>query len=1246
MWRGVETMNKNLILFVVTILMLMGVSSVNAQAVNCTANWECNFLTNDCSFGVCDTGVCQAVLNDTRGPDVSNIMVDPNPSNGIFSVSALTSDVCSPISSALFYVDNKCVSDGVDLNAQDGTYDELEELVERNNYDSDVDDGAHNLWVNAQDEEGNIGACKGVSFEVDTLPPKVEYKEIVDYKWKDEQGTWICADNAQLNARLCDPIDQSLITGAEYLVDKFGVPIGEGYMMSPVDGTYNEVCEDVYAPIENEEFSEGRHDARVRGEDSSGNWGKLLNQNSSYFIIDRTAPQTDKDLDGAKIRCDITYDGENQVESCWYITQDTTISLSCADIDAGNGYFSNDVNLYYRTRYTFELNETWGNWSEWTLYDDPFNFNEDSVHEIEYYCADACLNEEEHHFELDLVDTKAPDALRDINGPQHVCEEEEGCDFYVSQDSEITLTCQDKQPHPVEDTILYWRAYANGTSEEYAVTDTSVTFSFDEDGAQLVDYYCDDGLGNVGDTANEVYFVDTRAPVLTKTVGEPKLECANGECDWWITQDTEISFACTDEGDFAVDHQETYSRYQVDGGTWSNWSLYDDAFTFGEDSEHRLEYYCADALNNQAGVYSELDKVDTTAPTTTKLVKDPKYDKQDGFDWWITQNTQICLETEDGGEICHVDGVQTYYRVNLDNGGWGNWTLYSGCFNYDEDSNHTIEYYSIDLLNNTEEVQSNSDSVDTAAPELEKSVVVDGESMFEQGYANSNSELSICVNAHDVKLTGDDGVGTNDDSVTAYLDGEDWQVTLPLEKVDDEYYCGEWEPEQCDLVQVDASASDYLDNYNRENGLHIIVENGLPDAGVMTPHSGEYYHDGKKFTVYAPAVDEPEENTECLVSGVKECNFFALDFCYDCVNENKSQLLHQNNITAFLDELGVDYTMVSLGTVPYVSGACSGTLEIPDNSGLSGVVLMSVEVSDNAGNTKHRLAINPLWDPITMNIDNDGPRVEIIDGLDQSTYTSGDLVKLIATVEDYDSQPSTCRLDLYDYTNESDTELVVEGLAWADVRNYKCSVSAVIPQYANNRLLTDGDYRLEVVALDNEDNVGSDWESFMLDNSNPQMGVISPGKGGVFSEIFSVSLDISDSLSSIVDESVRFRFHEAGNYGNLWCLFGCSDTGWISSIKYGDLYVGTVNTTTYNLTDGNYNFDAVACDVFYIPDESNPVGVDMNLDRNSMHCRQISEHGADEEIRAECNDGIDNDFDGLIDLSDDGCTSLDDDGEL
>jgi hypothetical protein len=97
------------------------------------------------------------------------------------------------------------------------------------------------------------------------------------------------------------------------------------------------------------------------------------------------------------------------------------------------------------------------------------------------------------------------------------------------------------------------------------------------------------------------------------------------------------------------------------------------------------------------------------------------------------------------------------------------------------------------------------------------------------------------------------------------------------------------------------------------------------------------------------------------------------------------------------------------------------------------------------------------------------------------------------------------------------------------------------------------------------------------------------------------------------------------------------------------LYADIINLTEHGIEgNGKYSFDAIACDILYQPDSDpdNKLGIDMQLDRNTIHCKQISLHGASHEVRPECNNGWDDDLDEDIDYPmDGGCFNNEDESE-
>ena len=222
------------------------------------------------------------------------------------------------------------------------------------------------------------------------------------------------------------------------------------------------------------------------------------------------------------------------------------------------------------------------------------------------------------------------------------------------------------------------------------------------------------------------------------------------------------------------------------------------------------------------------------------------------------------------------------------------------------------------------------------------------------------------------------------------------------------------------------------------------------------------------------------------------------------------------------------------------------------------------------------------------------------------------------------------------------------------IDGYECMISGHIPDYPE---IESGEYRFIAEYRLNDDwqieVIGSDSFDFIIDNTNPEMGVISPEEGDVYGELMPVSMYVTDEYSDIADESVKVRVYERGIslFGWDWCgLDGCDDTGWITlDPKGNDLYSTIINLTEYDI-DGNgwFTVEAYACDSLYEPCDDASCNDDLGylLDsRNTHHCTPIIDSYVEE--RTGCSDGWDNDFDGYTDYPDDlGCEDAEDNEEF
>jgi len=545
----------------------------------CTENGcQCKEASMDCN------DICDPVSGpiDKTGPVTSNVVVDPSNNNGIFDASATATDTCSNIKKSEYFLGHATigycgyVGTGTPMDPTDGNFDELIEDVKKDNVQYLVD-GLNWICIQSQDTANNWGNCQCSYFDTDILPPDCPYDIYLDSQLYPNEYL-ICENNAWINATVCD--EQSSIQGGEYFLDTTIPPVPapwSGYWMNvlysfirPSDG-HN--CAVIGALVDTSQLSDGTHYIKLRGKDSVENWGKIIECQNVSFIRDTKPPITTKTLTPYQGEIEQCYDNEQQVlpqgvqltDGCNYVKGGTQIVLHARDQDTPDHEFADKVRIHWIVWYKINPGDSWtidqqgiGNEEQ----DVTITLDKDSYHLIEYWSVDSCGWEETHHYELDIVDNKAP--------------------------------------------------------------------------------------------------------VTTKTIGEPKISVSAGE--WYITQQTPITLSCSDQNPHPVDHVTLYWRYNVDGGTPTQWFEEDDGytqFTFQEDSVHVLEWYCVDSLGNSEPIYSETDRVDSTPPETTKTYGTPLVETNGGYPKWITSQTPITLTPVDGGDICAVGINKTYWRNTL-----------------------------------------------------------------------------------------------------------------------------------------------------------------------------------------------------------------------------------------------------------------------------------------------------------------------------------------------------------------------------------------------------------------------------------------------------------------------------------------------------------------------------------------------------------------------------------------------------
>ncbi|MFA5060693.1 MAG: hypothetical protein WC494_00040 [Candidatus Pacearchaeota archaeon] len=959
--------------------------------VECEEDSDCSYFEDSCHTASCVNYQCEQEFYDVTGPVVSDLVVNPALTNSLSNISAYAEDLCSNIKNASYYVDNYCQTEKGSLNALDGAFDEkMEDLIKYGADFSSFADGKHDVYVMAWDEEGNPSNCAYVSIDIDKVAPDNprcdscagEFGMSLNGECNIAE-LLVCGNNPSLTAYISDA--ESRLQAAEYFIDNFNQPNWFGFNMGAVDGAFDEQCEEVIAEVNMTNLSEGTHYIKLHGKDRAENWGKFSGFDAVSFIKDTTAPKTKKTLnlvDGASVVCSgqeyILPGKVSLTDGCAYVKQGTSITLEARDfnpddstdqIGLGEGYnnltgeYAGDVTTKYKVWFSEDCNCEWEEGDE-MVYEGPIVLNEDSCHLIEYWSVDGvCGNEETHHFELDIVDTKAPITTKVVGEPK--VEGEEGIHYYITSGTQINLTCVDPQPHPVNDVTLYWNVswkYECDSEEPWTPlgqysSDGNATIVDLNDSCHKIEYYCVDALGNAEELETEIDAVDNQAPVIDKEIVGPW----SGYCgemttsgdfstmsvkDCYIDGITNISVSVTDPQPHPVDDVTCSWSYRItdqcEPVTIVGGQNLGSPFIvhFPEESVHELTIVCEDALGN---LVTDVDTfiVDKTKPTTTLTYGTPYVNK--GGVEWINGSTSITLSAVDN--LPHPSGIkETRYRFGLVDdsfcygtnetefreglsGDWNTSTPFVP-FVIPDDSCHAIEYYSVDNVNKIENVNVKFVFVDNKAPSTNK-VLGEPKMLCEDGdekcgpkgqwsayYVNSSTNITLsCAdqNPHPVES----------EKICYKIEGPGYEQS-------------DW------ICETLNSSKEFTFNYHTDS-LHKVewyCEDGLGNVGETQVEYDNVDNVGPYISIV-----KPEEE-----SNVSECSQKVLIQVID-----KKSGVNESSIRAVLisdSGEGVVVKNITLGKVVYEDeGEVTVTYEeIMDKSLPSGWYQLVVYASDNLGN--------------------------------------------------------------------------------------------------------------------------------------------------------------------------------------------------------------------------------------------------------------------------------------------------------
>ena len=229
---------------------------------------------------------------------------------------------------------------------------------------------------------------------------------------------------------------------------------------------------------------------------------------------------------------------------------------------------------------------------------------------------------------------------------------------------------------------------------------------------------------------------------IDKTYGDPSIENQPNQGDHRITKDTPINLDGTGltVGGEDVARIQWIINWDYDTGSYGSstgWQdgelgkdlvliladLEDDFPGISDDCRHQIGFRVKDVFCNDASEahYQEF-YVDSTAPDTSdiKVIGDPQYD--DGSIIWVTMDTPFSFNTYPDPDlpegVCQSGLDKIFYRIYLDGDTPPTtWTEYDGgYFYFQEECDHWLEWYGVDNLKNTEEINPQRHYVDITPP--------------------------------------------------------------------------------------------------------------------------------------------------------------------------------------------------------------------------------------------------------------------------------------------------------------------------------------------------------------------------------------------------------------------------------------------------------------------------------------------------------------------------------------------------
>jgi hypothetical protein len=398
----------------------------------------------------------------------------------------------------------------------------------------------------------------------------------------------------------------------------------------------------------------------------------------SAFVVPAPA---DGSNDGARVyqyRALDVAGNSSVVRSCtlWIDTQAavTTSTGLAADAHAGWRTTSQDVTLaaddgmgsgVSAIRYTVDGGGT-------VVYSGVFTVSGQGSHAVTYWSTDVAGNVEATR--TGYVNISDPYA----QASGLAADDHSG---WRTADAPVTITT-DGGHKPL---TIHYRIDGGG----WQTASVSASFTIAGEGSHLVEYFAENTLGTQSATQSGYANIDATLPTTLATGLQ-----ANDHTGWQITPPL-----VTLTGSDALSGVAA-TLYTIDGGSAQTYT--GAPIVIATDGSHLVTYWSVDAAGNTEAAHTSYVNIDASAPVTSATGL-----QATDHTGWRTTSQPVTLSPVDS-----LSGVAaTHYTID----GGGTQT-HSSAFSVSGQGSHTVTYWSVDALGNSESVQTGYVNIDTTAP--------------------------------------------------------------------------------------------------------------------------------------------------------------------------------------------------------------------------------------------------------------------------------------------------------------------------------------------------------------------------------------------------------------------------------------------------------------------------------------------------------------------------------------------------